>query len=248
MNNFLFSQSFLFTTYNYEKSHRYNASGGTQFNFLAYMKSGYGRLTGENIELTVQPGDIFFIPYGCQYISEWHGDKINWDSYAFLNFPNPKDIHYPMQKLTADDHVRQLLEKFKSMKEVNCASVGMLYTIFSLLQPGMINDNESKDDMIYKKAVNYINHNLTASVPEIAKFCSISESLLYSIFKNNGTTPMKIKKQVQLDTAVLMLQTTDLTVDDIAERCGLGSAPYLIRTLKSATGKTTREIRKNGFM
>ncbi|MCI8387377.1 MAG: helix-turn-helix transcriptional regulator [Clostridiales bacterium] len=201
-----------------------------------------------NSEISIQPNDIFFIPYGCRYTSSWHGnDEIIWDSYAFLHCPDPHDIHYSMQKLQADESIRQMFDMLSDIGEVNCRSVGLLYTIFSLIQPKMVTESQSSSIM-YKKAVDYISKNLTAAVADIAKFCNISESGLYMTFRDHGTTPMKIKNQLQLERAILLLRTTDLTVEDIAERTGLNSSAYLIRILKRYTGKTTREIRKNMMM
>lgn len=85
-----------------KNTYYYDASRGTDTNYLARMLSGEGRfvcLDGE--EMVVRPGDIFFLPLGLQYRSYWKGGEIGWNAFAFTFFPHSIG-KYPMQLIDSD--------------------------------------------------------------------------------------------------------------------------------------------------
>ena len=73
----------------------------------------------------------------------------------------------------------------------------------------------------------------------------MSESGLYAFFRNYaGSTPINLKNKIKTENAVALLESTDLSVEEISQRTGFCSAEYFRKITKQKTGKTPTEIRR----
>lgn len=226
-----------------KNTYSYDASRGTDTNYLARMLSGEGRfvsLDGE--EITVRPGDIFFLPLGLQYRSYWKGGEIGWNSFAFTLFPHSIG-KYPMQVIDSDDSVRDMLDELAGYDEFSCAALGLLYTALGRLLPNMRLEDPDNVSLV-TKASEYLDRNPKATVAQAARYCNVSESSLFAAYRAVGTTPVKMRLKHQLDSALKYIQATDLNLDEVAERCGFCSASHMLHMLKRETGMTSKDIRR----
>ena len=108
-----------------------------------------------------------------------------------------------------------------------------------------VSDCDPKAAM-FQKAFDYIQKHESFAVPEVARVCGISESGLYSLFRDYAhTTPVDIKHRILSERAVALLTSTNLTIETIASDLGLCSSAYLRRILKKQTGRTPSQIRKD---
>lgn len=239
-----FEKSFTFTEITAAPGRHTDASDGTRVNFLAMMLEGTSRIVCPTHEINMAAGDVFFIPLGCRYHSYWYGDKkVRWISIGFTHFPGC-DNNYILQKITADDTVREVMHYLSRYKTADCHSIGKFYTLLGELIGTMEKETPSKHRVLIDSAISYMNATPTASMREVAKHCRVSESGLYAAFRECGTTPALSRQKQQIEHAVTLITTTDLTTDEIAERSGFNSTAYFLRVLKKLTGKTTREIRR----
>ena len=60
-----------------------------------------------------------------------------------------------------------------------------------------------------------------------------------------GTSPRQYQLQLRIAEAMLLLRTSDKTVDDIAEELGFGNRNYFSRQFHKITGKTPVYVKKN---
>ena len=125
------SVQFVFRRFSMHNYYHNNASNGMMQHHIARMLKGDAEFRGEDFDLFIKPGDVFYIPYGCRYNSYWHGEEIVWDSFAFTYFPNPQNRTYPIQKIDAPESVVMEIETLAGMKEHDCRAVGLLYTIMA---------------------------------------------------------------------------------------------------------------------
>ena len=89
------------------------------------------------------------------------------------------------------------------------------------------------------KALRYIEKHPDFRVPELATHCSISESGLYALFQQYASaTPLEIKNKMKIDRAITLLQTTNLSIEEISEKLGFCNAAYFRKVMKDCTGKT----------
>ncbi len=228
-----------------------DSRNGAITHFLAKMHKGVGRFVGEGIDISFRPGDIFYIPIGFRYDSYWDndlpGEDVVWDSIGFSWFP--ESIEYPPQRLELSEPLRDEFDRLiSSFDKTDCKAVGDFYSLLAKLVCEMKPSEEKRTSELFETASRYLKSDPSLSVGDTARLCGVSESGLFAEFHSFGTTPIKVRLKAQLDRATELLATTDLTVEEISERCGFGSAAYFYRALRKHTGKTTRQIRGRGKM
>ena len=81
---------------------------------------------------------------------------------------------------------------------------------------------------------------------EIAKECSVSESGLRSIFKQElGITPTQYRTSIKIRQAEYLLEATDMSVAEIAEQLGFFDAAYFCKVFKEQMGVTPKQYSQN---
>lgn len=246
MNTTYFYNSFRFNSYCFSHSHFTDNSAGIRLNYLAYMTAGRGTLVTDSKKLEVTAGDIFYIPGGLKYQSYWESDDIvSWDSYGFEVLPEKSGICLSLQKLTPDESMREQLALLSSDKTVSCRSVGLLYTIFGSLLSKMELADNGADFQIMKTVSECFETNPHCKIEEVAKACQYSVPGLYSYFSRHlGTTPNAIRHRILRQKAKALLTTTNMPIEEISEVLGFSSSSYFRKFLRSETGMTPTEIRK----
>jgi len=238
-----FPVQFVFHELVIQRYHHTDNSRGITTNYLALMLDGEARLVSSDREISVVPGDIFFLPTGCRYHSYWRGTDIaRWISLGFDDFPNPEGHRFPMQIIPAPKLLHDDIRALTGCKP-DCAAIGRFYTVFASLMPYMETEPRSSEQKLFDRAVSFMQKNPRVSIADVAKACSISESGLYAAFRAHGQTPVGARQRIQIENAVNLLHSTDLTIDAVASACGFTSSAYFLRVLKKHTGKSTREIR-----
>ena len=252
MEQILFCKTFAFRTIRMKSFHHTDNSKGIPCNFVARMQSGSGiirALSGE--ELHLQTGDIFYLPAGLQYHSYWSIDEagdqsVSWESYGFTHLPVPNETRYAMQKISPSEKAIQWLDCLAKDQTVSPSSVGYLYLFLSEVLPNLRVSEVNQKTKLLQTAFEYIQRHQNFTVSELARVCCISESGLYALFRDYAhTTPIEIKHRLIAERAVTLLTTTDLTVEMIASTLGLCSSAVLRMILKTQTGRTPSQIRKD---
>lgn len=113
-----------------------------------------------------------------------------------------------------------------------------VYRIFSLLFP-----MEQEDDC----CIGYINSHFTEqfSVPELAKQCAMSESVYRRRFRQlTGFSPVQYINRLKIEKACQMLQSGDISHQQISAFLNFYNVSYFHRVFKSVTGQTPGEYRK----
>ena len=251
-----FSNSFRFRTFAYQSPKHTDGSRGLECHYVARMRSGTAiirTLSGE--EITLVPGDIFYLPLGLTYHSYWTPDKenqlpVSWESYGFEHLPMGEVAHYPPQILTPSSEALALLERLSKNKAISPTSVGLLYLFLGEMLPQMKQSTPNAGEALLAKASAYIAANPDFHVSDLARRLGMSESSLFRFFRETAhTTPIRLKQQFLADRAIQLLSNTDRSIEEITSALGFCSAAHLRKTLKIVTGKTPSQIRKEtGFM
>ena len=96
-------------------------------------------------------------------------------------------------------------------------------------------------------AVQYINENFTKkiTVAQLAKLARLSERDLYRKFRTlTGLSPLEYKRKKQLELACYLLQSSKLSISEIADRCGFCDSNYLTREFTAAYRQPPGRFRK----
>lgn len=246
MDNIQFCKSFYFATFNFKNRHHTDNSSGTRCHHIGYIKSGSATFDVSGTLYTFNQGDVFYTPPNCRYHSYWEGESICYDSYAFGTFVQHHNTEYGVQKLQMSDRAWEVLYTLTENKQINCRTVGLLYDLLYEVLPHMTPTVRDPSREMLSRARSYIRENIDCAVPALARHLGVSESALYTLFREKGnTTPITEKNRIRAEKAVELLETTDLSVEEISSRLLFSSAAYFRKILFAFYGKTPREMRKN---
>jgi len=255
MDNILFYNSFSFCVPSIKHYSHTDNSKGIDCHFLARMLCGKARIvTGPKEELLLEAGDVFYLPLGLRYHSYWYGDPakgdlVTWESYRFSVFPDKDNRAYVPQKLFPDKDSLALLDEMAESKTVSPLFVGKLYLFLGRMLPSMKEDVRIPQRALIEKAKRYIEDNPSFKVRELAAFCNMSESGLYAFLNRYlHCSPIDIKNNILAEKAVALLQSTNLSVEEISTALNFCNSAYFRKIFKKQTGKTPTEIRKNGSL
>lgn len=253
MENVRFYKSFSFRVLFHREDHHTDNSAGIDSHFLARMHSGHARIvTLDGEELSLTAGDVFYLPLGLRYHSYWYaenGTPVQWESYRFSIFPSSKKISYKPALLHPSEKAMGLIEELSSHTETSPTSVGLLYQILGELLPSMDESVQDPREALYRRATDYIEAHPTLRVSELAKHCNISESGLYAFFRQYaGASPIEIKNRIVTERAVILLESTDLSAEEICEQLGFSSIAYFRKLIRIQTGKTPGQIRRESYL
>lgn len=159
-------------------------------------------------------------------------------------------------KLTDDNYLYNLIlniEKEISEKKA-CYSINTKCLLLSALTHivrnyDYIDENkiiQSSASESLKKATDYININFSQQITlkEIADVACMSETYFSAIFKKyNGISPWDYITIKRVENAVKMIQNTNLTKLEIAEKCGFSSSSNFYKMFFKITGKKPSEFK-----
>ncbi len=100
--------------------------------------------------------------------------------------------------------------------------------------------------VILNKAVDFIHKNYLTdiSLQDIAEHCCISVSGLSQLFKTRiRTSPIKFRNRLRINWGIMLLETTDYTIERIAYDCGFNDVSSFRRMLFARTRRSPHEIR-----
>ena len=239
-----FCESFAFNEFHRAQDYHTNNRAGVSMNYLAKMKKGTVHLVSDDADFFCRPGEYFFIPRACRYDSYWTASgEIVFDSLGFTLFPGDTQV-LKMQKIELDEETEAIYRCLENDKTVSARTVAALYEIMARLMPIMETHEKGRDALLKEQAVAYMKTHSEFSVRDAAAYCGMSESMFYAAFRRAaGCTPIQMKHRLLAEKAVVLLQNTDDTVEDLCSRLGVSSPAYFRKILREVYGVTPKEIR-----
>ena len=240
-NNFNFNL-FVFNKYKYTDNRN-----GSPYHYLAYMERGSSKIVSNDITININAGDFFYIPKGLPYQSYWYSDdEIRFLSFGFHLFPESNDKEFLLQIINVDEALKARVLKIPTSKITDSFILGEFYSLLSSLIPLMQYTVKNPKKHIIENSKKYIFENINCKVSDIAKHCLLSESGLYNIFKKEGElTPNELIQKIRCEKAVVMLTTTNKSIEEISNSLEFSSTSYFRKVMYRYTQKTPREIRKS---
>ncbi len=249
MNDQEFFTTFRFIQIHIHEHHHTDNSHGVPTHFIGIMKSGHGLLVSDRTRIEVSAGDIFYIPKGCRYHSYWQGKDCLFQSLAFAHLPRERKCPYALQVLHPTPQAAALFSELKNTDTVSAYTIGLLYTALGLTLPTMAVDHPQTYHPIPYAATRYMAEHLTAPMSEVAAACGISESALYQIFRRVlGKTPNTARQELCCQRAITLLQTTDMSIEEISTLLGFSSSSYFRKIFHAVTGQSPRAFRKQSVI
>ena len=120
--------------------------------------------------------------------------------------------------------------------------------LFYLLLDAIINNSEEENDTqrrIISRAKTLL-VGKALSISEIAKECAMSDSGFRRIFKEQtGMTPVEYRISSRIKRAAYLLDSTGMSVGEIAESIGFFDAAYFCKVFKKYFGITPKQYSKS---
>lgn len=108
-------------------------------------------------------------------------------------------------------------------------------------------DSMAHEDPAMVKALQAMRGDLSKpmSVAQLARIAGLSRRALELRFQSlMGQSPAMAMRQVRLEHAISLLRQTNLSVAQIAERCGFSSPEYMAHVMRVVTGESPMRYRK----
>lgn len=125
----------------------------------------------------------------------------------------------------------------------------IIYLYIMQTDPDFLNTAVVSNDIITDMALMYMDNNIfdSAVIGKIAAASYISPVQFTRRFKSvMGMSPIEYLTEKRIGKVRYLLLTTQLTLSEIAEKCGYSSGFYLSRVFKSKMGMSPSEYRKAG--
>lgn len=213
------------------------------------------RLEGESLfsyegkTITINRGDILFIPFGSSYSQSTNGEKVVYIHTDICNSYFSKLHIYRAKSDKEADTIVKLFSKIvfvwnekKSNYYYRC--MAFVYNIISNYNaiPFSVGDDASSTLL---PAVKYIDENFQNSDFSLEAACKaahISRTYFNKLFKASyGITPTEYINKMKLSRAKCLLKNKSYTRNEIALLCGFDDVKYFYTFFKKQTGMTPNQ-------
>ncbi|MBQ4631378.1 MAG: helix-turn-helix transcriptional regulator [Clostridia bacterium] len=204
---------------------------------------------------TLKKHDILFAPEGSKYLSVSSGAMASGFGISFdLFLPDNSGITIdePL-KIVANDESGQLYKHFQMIRycflHQNTSATRLKGELFTLIDK-LFTDTQAylAFEATYKSihpAISIINNHPEKNISnsELAEKCYMSTSSFMRKFKqfSGGLTPVQYKNHTRIIRAEEMVNSSNLTLNEIAEMLGFYDAAHLCRKYKQYTGRTLKK-------
>ncbi len=226
--------------------------------------SGKGELTVEGVTYNMKEGDCAFVDCMMSYKHRSSNDlwQLKW---VHFNGPNMAGIYAKYRDRggrvvfspSPDDleHISGTLNDIKStsVSDSYIRDMELNEELTKLLTQIMRNSwstehhlSASKKRSDLQNVYDYLGTHYTENIKldDLARMFFINKFYLTRIFKEQyGTTVNKHLTRLRITEAKKSLRFTDLSIEQISEKCGYNDANFFIRSFKRAEGMTPGEFR-----
>lgn len=224
------------------------------------LHTGSMRVEVDDETITAQPGQVVMLLPGPRETFAFARDRSTWHRWISVTVLKLEDR--ARAELEALPRVIQLTEEFNRLTDIMLslhdkrqlgselgAALGyaaiQLYTAAASIIPGTEAIHPS---VLAVKETVHRRYGEELTLGQLAKEGGVTPEHLVRLFKKyESTTPMQYVWRYRVLAACDLLAHTGLSVGDIALRCGFKTSYHFSRVIKSHTGKTPSDIRRESW-
>lgn len=203
---------------------------------ITYTHKGKTFVSDKNCAILLPKGESYSL-YGSETglfpLINFQCDDLKLDTFRCIPLINPEGYLKDFEKM----------KKLSIFDGNNLKIKSIFYDILSRL----FSENTTEDNII-SPAIRHIQNNYSDSTlnnDTLANLCNISEVYFRRIFKEkNGTSPKQYVLDIRIKRAKQLLETGNLSVTQIAEKCGFSGVYHFCRSFKTITGLTPTQFAK----
>lgn len=235
---------------------RQNWNADTRYNRLEIPRSRHGLLLLTDYSarfehpdgnvLQCSPGDIIFLSKGARYLLTFSVPESGMTHPLLINFrllsAEGDEVEFENGVVRLGRSNSSLLGLFTTAAQLyKGASTALLKAkVYELL--GNLFPIQESDEC----CLAYISRHYTDRfyVPQLAKRCAMSETAYRKRFRQlTGLSPVQYINRLKIEKACQMLQSGDISPNDISEFLNFYSLPYFYKVFKDITGQTPHQYR-----
>jgi len=243
---------------------------------FAYVVSGNSQMIVKEHWLNLPAGWGVFIPANTPYVAHASiGDQISpCDVLSISVFTfgalvhrcqltpkaHYKSNHYAILNPTLWDLCCMWMELLSKPSAHRLAGKGLLLAFFSLLLQTNALPFQARLDSLFppqfqdlpmplQRALKWLHHAFERPfhLTRLAHYCGVTPAYLCRLFRQYlGTTPVRYLTHLRLSLAKQLLETTDLSLADIAFLVGFRHVSYFIRQFQKRYGQPPSRVRVRG--
>lgn len=244
------------------KGHFMTRPAGVDQSIFIFCIKGRGWCEMAGVRQEIHPGELLVIPPGTAHTyaaDEKHPWTIYWahvkgDSNLLLLGEMGISKGRPVVYLGEEPEILALFEKLLDVLEHGYASTRLVYSsqilthliglIIWASQNSLVDAPNTTQKV--QQSITYMKQNLNraATVASFAAMANLSESHYRSLFKHEtGYSPMDYFIRLRVHKACQLLDTTNLSVKEVARLTGFEDALYFSRAFKSVNGLSPAKYR-----
>lgn len=236
-------------------------------NELYYLVSGTTTYFVNNEIFDLKPGDFVFIPKGAFHKTDIGGREVERIRFSFDDAYTGEELRKYIDKLTQNKHITIQPEKRSEIEELiskieaeeNCPSASSQIAeklcfkllIIYIARYRYLPDGPlvSETHSLVQNVISHIsvNYGGDLSLNVLSKRFGISPNYLSSVFKR--TAGIGISEYINITRSAVarnLLESTDMSVTEIATKCGFNGSSYFTQIFKKLYGITPKKYRNNG--
>lgn len=232
----------------YKNKYSYRSAPRPDHGFLLLVSGRVDFIT-EGRALCAHAGNLVFLPKGSRYEAVFKDTAedylVSFDAVCEEVLPSDPILLFDAAPLPCVERMRLILEENKYEMQSKLYNKGLLYLLLSSIVSADREGNDAKD-LVVKRAIERMRQDRGATVESIARECAVSPSTLRHYFTEKlGVSPMRYWMNMRLRQAAYLIESTDLTVNEIAARLSFFDAAHFCKVFREYTGMTPRQYAKN---
>ena len=226
-----------------ENKYSYKDTPRPDFGLMCVLRGGVDFVTEEHT-LSVRKGGVVFLPKGSCYEAVFVGETED----ILVNF-DVEDLPHAFSSLFLLEANGRLVSSFEALvADAEKAGPLCIKGRFYLLLDELVQEkgrDKSREEVLIERACSCLRSEEDLSVVDIARMCAVSESGLRRLFKMRaGQTLLAYRRAHRLEEAKRLLENTDLSLAEIAERVHFFDAAYFSHVFRRAFGIPPGEYAK----
>ncbi|MBQ9783783.1 MAG: helix-turn-helix transcriptional regulator [Clostridia bacterium] len=207
----------------------------------------HGEIEFATWERSVQAkaGDLVFLPkqgyYEARFLGAVENYLVNFDAPVDPTLWNTPTVLLEHAPASYPERFRQCVEERYSAEHTELRAKGLLYLLLDeLLRP--IPTEPIAEEQLLAEAQALLKQEGDLPIREIARACCISESGLRRLFRKHlALSPTQYRIEQKLSRAAYLLDSTDLSVGELAARLNFFDAAYFCKVFRRRFGMTPRQ-------
>ncbi|MFN8561634.1 MAG: AraC family transcriptional regulator [Anaerolineae bacterium] len=217
---------------------------------LFLFLNGGAHIDAKRQAFDLAPRQIYLIPAGQEFRVTYQRSDLFYFHFRILDGTGMSvfsGVEGVPSLADAENLYNEMVESYFAGRQMTCLALAF-QAIVRFCEP-LMDSLWSKARSIskYRALLNYIQDNISPAmrIDQLAEFMNMSRSALSRAFRREmGISLKEYLTRLQMERAMNLLSTTDLTIEEIVFQLGYTNVPYFYRSFKKIVGESPGKYRR----